>query len=98
MLRLICLVQLEPNGDRDALVAAARQMVADEPRIIRGEVMPGLGLMKEFVDHADYSLVMDFASQQDWSDYIAGSPHMKFDAFARPFLKHVVVTQYELPD
>lgn len=98
MFRLICLVQSEEHADVDAIVDAARKMVADEPRIIRGEVMRGLGKMKDVVDHASYSLVMDFANEDDWRGYIAGAPHMTFHEFSYPFAKHIVVTQYELPD
>ncbi|MBI5089947.1 MAG: Dabb family protein [Actinobacteria bacterium] len=98
MFRLICLVRVHDNADVDALVAGARQMVADEPKILRGEVMPGLGKMKEYVDHASYSLLMDFASEEDWTAYIAGEPHRTFHELAIPFVKHIVVTQYELPD
>lgn len=98
MFRLICLVQSSPDADVDAIVEAARKMVADEPRIIRGEVMRGLGKMADVVDHASYSLVMDFASEEDWLGYIAGAPHMTFHEFSYPFAKHIAVTQYELPD
>ena len=98
MFRLICLVQTVDDAPVDDIVAAARTMVADEPRIIRGEVMAGLGKMKEFVEHADYSLVMDFANEDDWSGYIAGQPHTTFHEYSYPFAKHIVVTQYELPD
>jgi hypothetical protein len=41
---------------------------------------------------------MDFASQDDWSAYIAGEPHTKFHEYSIGFAKHIVVTQYELPD
>ena len=43
MFRLICLVQTVDDAPVDDIVIAARKMVADEPRIIRGEVMAGLG-------------------------------------------------------
>jgi hypothetical protein len=98
MLRLICLVQTVPEADVDAIVDAAREMVRDEPLILRGEVMRGLGLMADFVDHASYSLVMDFADQESWSGYIAGAPHQKFHEYSYPQAKHIVVTQYLLPD
>lgn len=98
MFRLICLVQTIDGAPVDDIVAAARTMVADEPKIMRGEVMPGLGKMKDVVDHATYSLVMDFANEDDWSGYIAGQPHMTFHEYSYPFAKHIVVTQYELPD
>ena len=54
--------------------------------------------MKDFVDHATYSLVMDFANEADWRGYIAGEPHTTFHGYSFPFAKHIVVTQYELPD
>ena len=54
--------------------------------------------MADVVDHASYSLVMDFASEEDWLGYIAGAPHMTFHEFSYPFAKHIVVTQYDLPD
>lgn len=98
MFRLICLVQTNDGADIDAIVDAARTMVADEPRILHGEVMRGLGKLKDVVDHASYSLVLDFASEEDWKGYIAGAPHVKFHEYAFPFAKHIVVTQYELPD
>ena len=98
MLRLICLVRTIDGAPIDEIVEAARTMVADEPKILRGEVMPGLGLMKEYVDHASYSLIMDFANQDEWRGYIAGEPHQKFHEYSIGFAKHIVVTQYELPD
>ena len=98
MFRLICLVQTVPEADVDAIVDAARTMVRDEPRILHGEVMRGLGKMADVVDHASYSLVLDFADEDDWSGYIAGRPHLTFHEYSIPFVRHIVVTQYELPD
>lgn len=98
MFRLICLVQSDPTADIDAIVDAARTMVRDEPRIKNGEVMRGLGKMTDVVDHASYSLILDFADEADWSAYIAGAPHLAFHEYSFPFARHIVVTQYELAD
>lgn len=98
MFRVISLVETREDADVEAIVDAARQMVADEPLVLRGEVMVGLGKMRDVVTHATYSLILDYANEDDWRAYIDGVPHTTFHEYAIPFVTDITVTQYELPD
>ncbi len=91
---MIALVEVKEGTDIDDLVTAGQKMVGDEPLILHGEVARGLALMADYTPHAAYSLVLDFASEAAWKEYIAGEPHLRFDAYASPHVARVTATQY----
>jgi hypothetical protein len=95
VLRLICLVNIKDGIDPKPIVEAARKMVADEPLVLNGEIMEGLGLMADAgIPHASYSLVLDFEDQDAWAKYMANEPHQAFHEFSFPQVESLVITQY----
>jgi hypothetical protein len=98
MLRVICFGNVRDRGSIPDIVAAARQMYADDPDVLRGEIAPSLQLWTERAPHPDYSWICDFADEEAWNRHQKSEAHDRFIAIVRPHLASATITQYKVDD
>jgi hypothetical protein len=95
---MVSLIEVAEDADVNLLLAASRQAIADEPAVIRGEIESSLGLLKDAVPHADYSLILDFEDEEAMKRYLLGAPHAALAALVDPLVSRVMITQYLIGD
>jgi hypothetical protein len=98
VLRVICLGRLTQPDAAEAVVRAARRLIAEEPNVRSGEAGVGLRLMEDAVEHAHYSWIFDFDDRDAWQRYMEGEAHRRFASVVDPVFEAAILTEYEFDE